>query len=381
MKHHILKLKPHLTTISLALIAALFLSFRILANLLSPAASTLASDLSVENILNAVNHERSNRNLVTLNPNSALAGAADFKAHDMISRKYFAHVDPDGNYIWPKIVSLGYAPYTMLGENLAIEFYSTDALMQAWMNSPTHRANILQDGFRDTGAGLAFGSTQNGEYGTSIANTFGTLVPKKHEATQSASSSTLLQASNNPAPTQTPVKKSAPTPKKITPAKPAPKPAPKVIVPKPAPAKTTKTADTPPAPQTISAEPVQTTETPAQNPLPLLPRGITEIFPLTNHVEGAKSEPSFQTAQNVKPPAEVTPPTLTPTYQESSQSQTNPYQQYRLWGIIVAVGALGLLALEVKRYIRENQHIPRHKWNTIIMLIITLFVTALAYVI
>lgn len=140
-----------------------------------------ASDLTVQNIIDAINKERSLRNLSTLNSDSRLSAAAQSKSEDMIARKYFAHVDPDGNYIWPKIVAAGYTPYLQLGENLAIEFYNTESLVSAWMNSPTHRANVLNEQFNDQGMGLFFGNVSNGEYHSSITNTFGSLVLKKTE--------------------------------------------------------------------------------------------------------------------------------------------------------------------------------------------------------
>jgi hypothetical protein len=140
-----------------------------------------ASDLTVQNIIEAINKERSLRNLSTLNTDNRLSTAAQSKSEDMITRKYFAHVDPDGNYIWPKIVEAGYTPYLQLGENLAIEFYNTESLVSAWMNSPTHRANVLNEQFKDQGMGLFFGNVSNGEYHSSITNTFGSLVVKKTE--------------------------------------------------------------------------------------------------------------------------------------------------------------------------------------------------------
>ncbi len=140
-----------------------------------------ASDLTPENILNAVNQERLANNLPALNSDIRLGKAAQYKADDMQSRHYFSHTDPEGNYIWNKIVSEGYTPYLQLGENLAIEFFSTESLMSAWMNSPTHRANILTEGFKDQGMGLNFGQGAN-SYGSAIANTFGSLLPIKKSA-------------------------------------------------------------------------------------------------------------------------------------------------------------------------------------------------------
>lgn len=334
------------TTLALALIAAAFLSFRVAYVFFAPTSPIEASDLTVENILAGVNKERSERNLVTLSTNNLLASAADFKARDMIARKYFAHVDPDGQYIWPKIASLGYAPYSMLGENLAIEFYSTDSLVRAWMDSPTHRANVLQGGFRDQGVGLAFGNVQNGEYGTSISNTFGTLLPKK--------------AAPAPKPATT-TKKAAPA-KKATPAK-----------------KTTtkKTSEAEIETPVIASNDGGSPGVAASKYDPINPRGLASLFPTMEQYPGG--EPNFEIGSSQAPET----PSDGPDWLNSSQPITgtgaNPYAEFRLWAIIVAVGALALLAFETKKYIKANIHIPRHRWNTIIMLLLTLLVTGLIY--
>lgn len=132
-----------------------------------------ASDITPDNIMSAVNQERTSRNIPALNFNSKLAAAAQYKSSDMITRNYFSHVDPDGNYIWNKIISEGYTPYTILGENLAINFPNTEGLMSAWMDSPTHRENILNADFKDQGVGVAFGNTNAGQFEDAITNTFG----------------------------------------------------------------------------------------------------------------------------------------------------------------------------------------------------------------
>jgi uncharacterized protein YkwD len=139
----------------------------------------IASDLTIQNILDGVNKERELRNILTLNQNHKLSLAAQSKADDMMARKYFSHTDPEGHYIWDKIVAEGYTPYLTLGENLAIEFYDTESLINAWMNSPTHRANLLNENFKDQGMGLSFGQESQKQYHSAIANTFGALLIKK----------------------------------------------------------------------------------------------------------------------------------------------------------------------------------------------------------
>jgi len=201
-------------TIGLLLVA--FLLVKVFLALFFPESRlTLASDLTPENILKAVNEQRSLRNLVTLNTNSKLVWAAQSKSDDMQARHYFAHVDPDGHYIWDKIVAAGYSPYLELGENLAIEFYDTDSLISAWMNSPEHRANLLNDGFQDQGMGLAFGDSSLGQYHSAITNTFGTLAPAPKA--KAAPPPGLSMPAPAPAPAAQPPAKepAAPAPKQI----------------------------------------------------------------------------------------------------------------------------------------------------------------------
>ncbi|MEK7618276.1 MAG: CAP domain-containing protein [Patescibacteria group bacterium] len=162
------------------------IAWQIISLLFLPKSNTLADDLTVSNIIESINKERGLRNINALSPDARLAFAADYKANDMMSRHYFSHTDPEGNYIWNKIVQAGYTPYVQLGENLAIEFNNTESLIQAWMNSPTHRANVLNEGFKDQGMGLSLGAAGTGQYFSSIANTFGALAIAKKPAAQTA---------------------------------------------------------------------------------------------------------------------------------------------------------------------------------------------------
>lgn len=177
-----------------------------------------ASDLTTSNIADAVNQQRTSRNITALTYNTKLAAAADYKANDMITRNYFSHVDPDGHYIWDKIVAEGYTPYTVLGENLAIDFPDTQGLIDAWINSPTHRANILNSAFKDQGVGVAFGNSSIGQYSDAIANTFGaqptaaqiaettTPTPHPNQTTQQAQPSTQTPIQPKPTTQQQPLR-------------------------------------------------------------------------------------------------------------------------------------------------------------------------------
>ena len=290
-----------------------------------------ASDLSQEAIMNAVNRERELRNLTLLNANSKLTAAAQSKSDDMQARHYFAHVDPDGHYVWDKIVAAGYSPYTQLGENLAIEFYDTDSLVLAWMNSPTHRANILQEGFRDQGMGLAFGDTALGQYHSAITNTFGTLAQSKPAKPQPAA----------PANTQT--------------AKPK--------TPSPAPA----------------VEPAKTTSTPPAAAASSTPAGGSPIKP-------REEMPTTTLAQNFILPGSLTPATGTPktftaapAVQPQGEVALPDYQGNRYF--ILGGGLLLLLLLisDIKKTVAGKLAGLDKKINNLVLLLISLLVVAFMY--
>lgn len=112
-------------------------------------------------ILNSVlvgetNNARIAHELSAVAPNSMLAEAARLKAEDMAARGYFSHIDPDGRKPWYWLEQVGY-DYSYAGENLAVGFFDSEDAVQAWMDSPTHRENILNARFTEMGIGTAKG--------------------------------------------------------------------------------------------------------------------------------------------------------------------------------------------------------------------------------
>ncbi|OGE81208.1 MAG: hypothetical protein A3H72_03500 [Candidatus Doudnabacteria bacterium RIFCSPLOWO2_02_FULL_48_8] len=200
--------------------------------ILIPLSFTYASPgIDPVDLMNRINAERTNRFVPALITNQKLISAAASKAGDMIDRGYFAHVDPDGNYVWPRIEAAGYNPYLTLGENLAMDFNSAAPLMEAWMNSPTHRANIVNEKFQDQGLAVAEGLFEPGHNTITVASLFGTL---------------LKPATPTPQPTPAPSSGPAPSPVPT----PVPAPAPTTPGPQPQPALLpAKTPPPPPAPQ------------------------------------------------------------------------------------------------------------------------------------
>lgn len=106
--------------------------------------------LTSDQIIKLVNQDRIEQGLSPLASNRQLSLAASSKAQDMIAKKYFAHISPDGTKPWQWMKSLGYN-YIYAGENLATGFSDAQDLTDSWMSSPAHRANILSPFYSETG--------------------------------------------------------------------------------------------------------------------------------------------------------------------------------------------------------------------------------------
>lgn len=103
--------------------------------------------------------------------NDQLSTAAAGKAAHMFANDYWAHFAPDGTSPWYFIKSAGYN-YVYAGENLAKGFTTSNDAVQAWMNSPTHKANILSPQYEDMGFAIREGTLQ-GEDTVLIVQMFG----------------------------------------------------------------------------------------------------------------------------------------------------------------------------------------------------------------
>lgn len=140
-KHHLA-----LKLIELALFIALFII---------SASAASASSISSDNIESLINKERTSRGIAPLKDNSKLDQAALNKSADMISRKYFEHY-AYGLTPWDFIKKQNY-DYLYAGENLAMDFETSEGMVSAWMNSETHRKNILNPDFTEMGVGVVKG--------------------------------------------------------------------------------------------------------------------------------------------------------------------------------------------------------------------------------
>lgn len=112
------------------------------------------SDFSASSLLHDTNAQRAGAGEQALTLNGDLSAAAQAKADDMVRSNYWAHTSPTGKTPWAFITASGYR-YQSAGENLAYGFASAAASVTGWMNSPEHRDNILNSGYRDVGFGVA----------------------------------------------------------------------------------------------------------------------------------------------------------------------------------------------------------------------------------
>lgn len=130
-----------------------------------------ATDITVEEIINLVNQERTKNGLSPLVLSSELSTAATTKASDMFAKNYWAHISPTGTTPWVFIKDAGY-DYLYAGENLARDFNFSKEVVEAWMNSSTHKANILKPEYTDLGLAIMNGK-MNGQETTLVIQEFG----------------------------------------------------------------------------------------------------------------------------------------------------------------------------------------------------------------
>ena len=124
-----------------------------------------------------LNAERRTRNLRPLRSNGRLARAALAHARDMVDRSYFSHDSPAGASVADRVNAAGYIRRRdrwAVGENLAWGTGSRatpSEIVQAWMESPGHKANILRADFRQIGIAIAVGTPQRGVHDGATYNT------------------------------------------------------------------------------------------------------------------------------------------------------------------------------------------------------------------
>lgn len=133
-----------------------------------------ATDITIQKVYDLTNKEREKNSLPPLEYNETLSKAALNKAKDMFEQNYWSHYGPDGTTPWNFILTAGYQ-YEYAGENLAKNFMFSDGVVKAWMESPTHRDNIVRKEYTDVGYAVVNGIL-NGEETTLVVQMFGTPI-------------------------------------------------------------------------------------------------------------------------------------------------------------------------------------------------------------
>jgi hypothetical protein len=223
--------------------------------LLPPSTAWAAGPDYEQAVVDQVNQIRVTAGLSRLTVSSELTTSARRYSSYMASAGFFGHVAPDGSTLVNRDQAAGYTGWTWLGENLAAGQTDPKTVVQAWMNSPTHRANILAPQPREIGVGFVYvPGTQYGYYWT---QEFGTRpgVPGSASA----------QAPNPPT--------SAPAPPKPTPVVPAPQ---KTTAPAPLPSPTPLATPARSVPSTRGDRP---TAAPSQVSQQLAPAGEPRAEP------------------------------------------------------------------------------------------------------
>jgi uncharacterized protein YkwD len=149
-KHYVKSYWPYLP------IAAIITAGVIINGLIDQSSAVLGetSNLSQTALLQATNNDRLENKTASLQLNDQLEQAAQAKAADMATKNYWSHDSPTGAQPWSFVAASGYQ-YQAAGENLAYGFTAADKVTDAWMQSPSHRANLLSKSYSEVGFGVA----------------------------------------------------------------------------------------------------------------------------------------------------------------------------------------------------------------------------------
>lgn len=176
----------------------------------SQGAAVIASSL-----VDLANADRQQNGLQPLAENSLLQQAAQLKANNMAQDDYFAHTSPSGKDPWYWFEQAGYS-FSYAGENLAVYFSDSDAVNTAWMNSPEHRANLLDPKYTQIGIATAYGLYQGVET-TFVVQEFGTPAEVAAQEPAQQTTSPVVSSSATPPAGKPTVAAASTTPAEPTP--------------------------------------------------------------------------------------------------------------------------------------------------------------------
>lgn len=156
------------------------------------------ASFSASEIIDLTNKKRAQDGLDPLSLNQQLTQAANAKAADMFTGNYWAHNNPSGKTPWSFISAFGYK-YIFAGENLARDFNDAGSVVNAWMDSPSHRSNLLDKNFKEIGVAVVNGKF-SGRESTLVVQMFGTAVSQIPPSQPLAQNSESLGQTVQPSP-------------------------------------------------------------------------------------------------------------------------------------------------------------------------------------
>lgn len=151
------------------------------------------ADITISGLLDGTNNARIADGKSRLLINVKLTKAAEMKAQDMFTKQYWAHTSPDGTTPWHWFGAVGYS-YAEAGENLAKNFSASDSVITAWLQSSTHRANLLKATYTDVGFAVMSGE-MDGQEATIVVALYGTPA---EVAVQGLSTATHASTTSEP---------------------------------------------------------------------------------------------------------------------------------------------------------------------------------------
>ena len=106
--------------------------------------------VNLQELWQHTNEQRTAHGLTPLVLHPSLNESAQAKCDDMVARNYWSHNDPGGSEPWGFIK----VPYSNAGENLAYGFFNANNVVAGWMNSPSHKENLLTSFYTNVGFGI-----------------------------------------------------------------------------------------------------------------------------------------------------------------------------------------------------------------------------------
>jgi uncharacterized protein YkwD len=152
-----------------------------------PAADNLAA--VGQATLCLLNEQRAANGVRPLSENAKLTNASAGYSQQMVDEAFFAHEAPDGDTLVDRLTGAGYAvdDALVVGENIGWgqgELASARSMVQAWMASPGHRANLLSDDYTEVGLGVVLGTPDDRSLGATYTTDFGERAVASRKASR-----------------------------------------------------------------------------------------------------------------------------------------------------------------------------------------------------